>query len=730
MSVASSPAKEVDITSLEMAFAKDPASEAFLDLSEAYLAQSRYMEAMVVCKKGIKSNPDSRDGRLLLARIFSQQGKLPKALIELSALVEAHPDFAAAHLHRGKVLDQQGETDAAVEAFKQALGADPHLEEARAALKEKGVEYTPPAPILEETPPSGSPLPGADDTRPAIPAQTSADGAPQSAPRPVARPVAPRVTYDPNNLFDGSHFDPNQGLQESKARGAGVTLGIVAAGIAVLGVLLIWLYVHATNLRKIDALNTDALKLISQDTYKQLEEAAEKTGEVLSLDDKQSLALGMRAFAYVVRTVDHGVQREDLNKVQPALDAAKEHSETSWRYAAEVTYMYTNGDAKGAIEKGKQYVEKGFSEVQNYVALAGAALADGDIQISQEALKQARDKGPYSVRAKVASADFFRRMMQNELARKYYTEAVKTEPNHAGALAGRAMLVLEDPTASNLFSAAKDWETIRDIGRTNIGPKVWARAKAMDAFFNQIQGNDEKADQAIDEAQRTSPEDADVFYVVARVYMMKKKSTEAIAALNKSQKLDGARLPTYLALARLYNEAGETSKANAALSSARRLDSGNSQILLAEASSKRKEGKYDEALSLLEKAKKEHGDKSSIALERLEIHLMANDAAKVKEEFTNIEKLWGGDPTVMTRALVHLGRNILEERDNERAAEAFREAIKRDAKNADAHYYLAYALRADRASRAEAIGSLKTYLELAPTGPNAKLAQKILDRLE
>ena len=75
------PDSTVDISELEMAFAKDPGSDAFLALSRAYLAQSRFMEAMVVCKKGIKSRPDNIEGRLLLARVYSGQGKDGRSLI-------------------------------------------------------------------------------------------------------------------------------------------------------------------------------------------------------------------------------------------------------------------------------------------------------------------------------------------------------------------------------------------------------------------------------------------------------------------------------------------------------------------------------------------------------------------------------------------------------------------------------------------------------------------------
>ena len=61
------------ITELELAFAQDPQSSAYVPLCEAYLDQSRFMEAMVVAKKGLKAHPSSVDARLLLASVYARQ---------------------------------------------------------------------------------------------------------------------------------------------------------------------------------------------------------------------------------------------------------------------------------------------------------------------------------------------------------------------------------------------------------------------------------------------------------------------------------------------------------------------------------------------------------------------------------------------------------------------------------------------------------------------------------
>ena len=86
--MSTTPAKTLspqELAKLESAFNSDPGSDAYRPLAEAYLAAGRFMEAMVVCKKGVKAHPNRPDPRLLLARVYAEQGKDKKALDELSS---------------------------------------------------------------------------------------------------------------------------------------------------------------------------------------------------------------------------------------------------------------------------------------------------------------------------------------------------------------------------------------------------------------------------------------------------------------------------------------------------------------------------------------------------------------------------------------------------------------------------------------------------------------------
>src|SRR5512144_854907 len=103
MTIRAKPLTAAELSALEHAFAADPASEAYRPLTEAYLAAGRFMEAMVVCKKGVKAHPDDPSARVLLARVFADQGTDRKALDELQAILAAFPGFAAANRMAGEL---------------------------------------------------------------------------------------------------------------------------------------------------------------------------------------------------------------------------------------------------------------------------------------------------------------------------------------------------------------------------------------------------------------------------------------------------------------------------------------------------------------------------------------------------------------------------------------------------------------------------------------------------
>src|SRR6266545_4193199 len=151
------PLSAAELSALEHAFAADPLSDAYRPLTEAYLAMGRYMEAMVVCKKGVKAHLDDPSARVLLARVYADQGKDRKALDELLAILAAYPTFAAANRMAGVLHMRAGEREQGEAALRRAADAAPGDPDVREALAKYGVgpapKAAPSAPVAPRVPP-------------------------------------------------------------------------------------------------------------------------------------------------------------------------------------------------------------------------------------------------------------------------------------------------------------------------------------------------------------------------------------------------------------------------------------------------------------------------------------------------------------------------------------------------------------------------------------------------
>src|SRR5438105_4150127 len=114
-----------ELAKLEHAFATDPGSEAYKPLAEAYLGMGRFMEAMVVCKKGVKAHPSVADPRVLLARVYAEQGKDKKAIEELQGALGVAPNDKIALRLAGSLQLKTGEAEPGKADLLKAVHADP-----------------------------------------------------------------------------------------------------------------------------------------------------------------------------------------------------------------------------------------------------------------------------------------------------------------------------------------------------------------------------------------------------------------------------------------------------------------------------------------------------------------------------------------------------------------------------------------------------------------------------
>src|SRR3990172_3654177 len=120
MATSGKPLAPAEISTLERAFASDPGSDAYRPLTEAYVEAGRFMEAMVVCKKGVRAHPDDPAPKVLLARVYAEQGKDRKALEELGAVLAAFPTFVAANRLAATLHFRLGEKEPGEAALRRA----------------------------------------------------------------------------------------------------------------------------------------------------------------------------------------------------------------------------------------------------------------------------------------------------------------------------------------------------------------------------------------------------------------------------------------------------------------------------------------------------------------------------------------------------------------------------------------------------------------------------------
>ena len=70
----------------------DPGNPAFVEYAEELRRSGDLAEAMEICLAGLSANPSSLRGRLVLARVFYENGYIPFAARELAYLRRARPE--------------------------------------------------------------------------------------------------------------------------------------------------------------------------------------------------------------------------------------------------------------------------------------------------------------------------------------------------------------------------------------------------------------------------------------------------------------------------------------------------------------------------------------------------------------------------------------------------------------------------------------------------------------
>ena len=136
---------------------RDPSSNAFVDLGEAYLALGRPRDAIGVCGVGLGASPNNFDGRVVLARAYAAVHQWREAQGELLKVVKGDRNSRRGFALLGEVLLRRNDFERAVPVLQHAQILDPTSPHILALLKRArtGQPLDPPPDIPEPIPPRG-----------------------------------------------------------------------------------------------------------------------------------------------------------------------------------------------------------------------------------------------------------------------------------------------------------------------------------------------------------------------------------------------------------------------------------------------------------------------------------------------------------------------------------------------------------------------------------------------
>lgn len=736
-----------DLARLEYEFATNPNSEAFIPLAQAYLKMGRFVEAMVVCKKGIKAHPELPTGRLIMARIYADQAKHQRAIEELNSLLKLSPQNADAFRLLGKIHLKLGREDEGIGFLKKTLDAEPEDAEAKAELTKRGIEYPPPPPPKAPEP-EPEPEPVAVVSSPAGPARPPrpAPGAPPSviSERPTQKvPVAnmPARATQPPPRPQKRIADIFQEIEakEQKPSRKGFKYTIILAGILLVTLSVYLIYTWQAGLKQAEInKNLEAgRQAFSRDTFAGYKKALEAYRAIYKLDKEQPEALARVPFSIAVLVGEHGDSRDLMKEAERFSREASGLQLNSPPHIVSqaMLALYGGGSQADAIK----LLERAIKDAPEASALHTAL---GLILLNKGELGQARDRllegaGSADTRALVGLGDWaIRRSMFRE-ASQFFNRVQQTDREHIGSLLKLglvAVLRADDAAATGMA------DQIIKRFRNELEPNASERDKALAELLEVVVKVRLTASRAeglkkLAEMLKKDQANALVHFVAAREYRRQGKLADAKETIGKALRIDSSRPDFVLeeASIALALKDWETARARALRVQAMDAESGQSALIVGDAYLGEKN--FDKAKEYYEKARgfEDTEPISHLRLGRLYLGQTKPDPDLAQAEFElavgSLSQL--GERRGAAEACHELARIY---RGKGRAREFV--AIVQRAMNIDANFappYALYVLAVDTATedgKTEAVEKCSRYLELDPNGEYAEFCKNTLKQFK
>lgn len=752
-----------ELSELEHAFATDPSGRAYRPLAEAYLRLGRFMEAMVVCRKGMRALPESPEPHYLLARIQHAQGRAQRAIEELKTALEKDADHVPslallAQLHFEEENDAEGAKilgravalapdDEDVVRLAKAHGVEPAAP-ARAEPEAVSAAQVAPQPAPAATRPEPRPAPEPEPAPTTEPAPTpvkaaeavaaSAKTSPRaSAPAsaPVARPAA--VALDPAAWDEEEEERQQAGGRRAKVRRFGITVAVLL--VALTG----WFGYsrsQANREKEIRRLLQQTSELVRKDGHGHYREAMETARRIVELDGKNAEAHAYLAYVAALRWGEQGDGEDFHRQAKEHLEQAEKRAPDHARVlAAKALLTFFEGDPAGAekilTEALKDRRGPGIGLL--YETLGRIRMASGDLDGAVHALKEAQGYDFNNVRLLSALGTVHWRRGSAPEAWAVLDSALRIDDAHVDSLVGKVLVVLDSLAQQEeqdrkrlLEEAKKQIEKVLSLPQGSVSTRQLARARFAQAQLALVEGDDARGRRLEQEAFALDPNNADLRVLRGRRLLREGKASDAARefeqALEKEQ-----RLSTYVDLYAALIE--EPQRLVSAMEGATRVFARAPRAWLLLGDARRKAGDAAGARAAYERAL-ELGDGMPEA--RVRIAALHRDAREYDKAKAEVEKALAAmsrrSGAAAAAAYTELGR-IQEEGDRDLAAafDSYAKALGAWENHAPAYFHIGRlsARHGSASQRRQAIESLETYLRLDANGEMAAEARRLLATL-
>lgn len=472
-----------------------------------------------------------------------------------------------------------------------------------------------------------------------------------------------------------------------------VVLALLGTGVIVQRIL------HKNRIEAIDRLTTEALPAFNRDTYGGYKRAAASFEDILKdYDPKHPLTLGRLAHTYAILWSEHGEPVKDRLDEVLAL-AEKEASGISHTVAAQgLALLYGTKDhregAKSAYEAVEPMVHRtakgGAAPTHADLTLGIIELDLGEYEQAEKRLNRVKQVLPGSVRAQVWHAQAAFRARRLGTALRAYRAASRSEPNHAGALAGQALTHLERGDLARATEALQRFDQLQRTNPKDVSTRDSALAVYARSALLRADGQDGKANGLYEEAVRADPRNADFSFGLGRWLLQNDRAQEALVPLEQAVAMEPTRYAFHIEIAEAEMMVGQWEQAKVNIDEAIKLAPDKAEVALAKARWMRRR-RQPGTESYLQALLKKHPSA------RLGINLELGRLYRAQKKFRRAEaaleaalaELEGYPKVVQADVLISYGRLMLDRRRAETALNSFREAAKRGAP--EGYYRIAYA---------------------------------------